>query len=338
MTASTPPSAPRTGRSMTPRIGVRDVARHAGVSAQTVSRVLNDHPSIAPQTRERVEAAIAALDYRPNNAARALWTSSSRTIGILASDARLAGPTSAIVALEAAARARGRWVSTAYADAADAGAVRAAASHLRDQGVDGVVIVGAHASSVEATSGIDVPVVVMHDRAEGMAPQSASAALVAERLVAGGHTRIAELRGPAPWIESRLRSGGFRAALATHALAPSHVFDGDWSAAAGAAVADPLERVLRSDDPPTAIFVANDQMALGLMTALQDAGVRIPDDLSVVGFDDNPDAAYYRPALSTVRLDVGAEAVFAIAAVLGEAASSVPAGVLVERASSRPTG
>ena len=137
------------------RAGVRDVAARAGVSAQTVSRVLNDFPGIRDSTRQRVLDAVAALDYRVNNAARALGTSRTRTVGVVASDASLHGPSAGIAALERAARARGRWITTAYTASDDPAAVHAAVQHLLDQGVDGIVLVAAHTQT--PLTGYDVP-------------------------------------------------------------------------------------------------------------------------------------------------------------------------------------
>src|SRR5215211_8876362 len=127
-------SEPSPGR-RSHRVGVREVARAAGVSTQTVSRVINEHPLVRDDTRQRVLDAMDALDYRVNNAARALGTSRTRTIGILVSDASMYGPTVGILALESAARAAGRWVTAAYADARDEASVVAAAQHLTAQGV-----------------------------------------------------------------------------------------------------------------------------------------------------------------------------------------------------------
>lgn len=289
------------------RVGVREVAAAAGVSTQTVSRVINDHPHIRPETRERVEVAMAELGYRVNNAARALGTATTRTIGVLASDSDLFGPAAGIAALEAAARATGRWISTAYADGADTDAVVAAAEHLLVQGVDGIVVVAPHAGTREqlAAAKLGVPLVSLHGDASG---QSAAIALAVDHLVERGHRRIAQLSGPGAWVEAAARAGGVVAALARHGLEPAGVWEGDWSARSGAALAAPIADVLRTPDAPTAIVAGNDQMALGLIAGLDALGIRVPEDVSVTGFDDNPDAAYYRPALTTVRLDVAGEA------------------------------
>lgn len=309
------------------RIGMRDVADAAGVSTQTVSRVLNDYPGIRDATRERVLAAVAALDYRVNNAARALGTSLTRTVGVVASDAVLHGPSAGIAALERAARARGRWISTAYTDSDDPADIDAAVRHLLDQGVDGIVLVAAHGAT--PLEGYDVPLVPLYG--ESGTRQRAAAALVVEHLADLGHRRIVEVAGPADWREALARTAGVADAVTRRDLSREGRVEGDWSAASGAAAADIVAAHVRSG--ATAIAVANDQMALGLMAGLAARGLAVPADVSVAGFDDNPDAAFYTPALTTVRLDVEGEAAEAVATVLGEDAGPAADPVLVPRAS-----
>ncbi|WP_288872049.1 LacI family DNA-binding transcriptional regulator [uncultured Microbacterium sp.] len=323
-------------------IGVRDVAARAGVSRQTVSRVLNDHPDVAAETGDRVRAAMAELGYRMNNAARALGTRRSRTLGVLASDALQYGPSRSLAALEASAREAGYWVSAAFADAADAVAVVAAVDHLVVQGVEGIVVVAPHAQTLEALGGlrIEVPVVTLHSAGLGAAglsvDQVAGARLAVGALADAGHTRIAHLAGPADWLEAESRADGFAAELAARGLTPGPVIAGDWSAGSGYAAVDAVR-----DAGVTAVFAANDQMALGLLSALHAAGLAVPGDVSVVGFDDTPDAAFYWPALTTVRQDFDELARRAVAAAIGgsdAAASTLPpvAPVLVRRASIAP--
>ena len=330
-------SEPAVGR----RVGVREVARAAGVSTQTVSRVLNEHAGIRAETRQRVLDAMAALDYRMNNAARALGTSRTRTIGIIASDASMYGPAVGILALEAAARAAGRWVTAAYADAGDAASVVDAARHLSAQGVDGIVVVAPHARTLSAvdSAGVGVPVVALHGPGAAELQRDAARIAVAH-LVGEGHSRIAHLAGPDAWIEAVARAEGFASAASEQGLRKAGLWRGDWTAASGLAAAAEIAAAVRRAHGPTAVFVANDQMALGLIAGLADAGLSVPDDVSVVGVDDNPDAAYYRPALTTVRLDVAGEAARCIAEVVGadaDAESAVPIAVpdLVIRASTR---
>lgn len=322
-----------------PRVGVRDVARLAGVSSQTVSRVLNDHASIRPETRDKVRAAIATLDYRVNNAARALGTSTTRTLGVIASEANLYGPSAGIAAIETAARAAGRWVATAYADAADHAAVHSAVQHLLAQGVDGVILVAPHAPTFEAlaASGLGVPLVALHGPGVGAERQIEGIGLVVAHLVALGHRRIALLEGPGDWLETMARVDGFDRAVAAHGLPPAPRWVGDWSAAAGARIAADAAAAVGAPDGPTAIVVSNDQMALGLIAGLREHGLDVPGDVSVAGFDDNPDAAFYRPALTTVNVDITGEARRCVAEVLGAPASDSQASPeLVVRASTAP--
>ncbi|WP_438354253.1 LacI family DNA-binding transcriptional regulator [Microbacterium sp. CJ88] len=317
------------------RASVRDVAERAGVSTQTVSRVINDHPHIRDDTRRRVREAMAALDYRVNNAARALGTTRTRTIGVIASDSDLYGPAVGIAALEAAARAAGRWIATAYAPAGDAEGVEAALAHVRAQGVDGIVLVAAHARSLAALEAADhgLPLVALHGGPGAVRQREGAAAIVAH-LVERGHRRIARIGGPADWIDEVARAEGFAEALAAHGLDPSSAWSGDWSAASAAALAPDIVRAIREPDGPTAIVAANDQMGLGLLAGLRTAGLDVPGDIGVAGFDDNPDAAFYRPGLTTVRLDVAGEAARCVAAVIGEEPSvEASAPVLVVRAS-----
>lgn len=322
------------------RVGVRDVARLAGVSTQTVSRVLNESPQIKDATRQRVLEAIAALDYRPNNAARSLGTATTRTLGVVATDVTLHGPTVAIAALAVAAREAGRWVVTAYADAADDASVDAAVAHVLGQGVDGIVLVAPHVR----TRGLverrvtDLPVVIMHGGETDR--QAEASGLACNHVIELGHRRIARVSGPPDWLEEASRRSGFDHALARAELEAARSWSGDWSAASGAAIAAEVAEAVRSTGGPTAVVVANDQMALGLIAGLQSQGIDVPADVSVTGFDDNPDAGFYRPALTTVRLDVAGEARRCVAAVFGsdESLETEPPVLMIRRSTAAPHG
>lgn len=328
-----------TGQAPQRTVGVRDVAALAGVSRQTVSRVLNERPEVAARTRERVLAAMAELGYRMNNAARALGTRRSRTLGVLASDALQYGPSRSLAAIEAQARAAGYWLSAAFAGAGDADAVIAAVEHLASQGVEGIVVVAPHARTLDALDAlrIGLPIVTLHSSERGTrglsVDQAAGARLAVAALAEAGHTRIAHLAGPADWLEAESRAQGFAAELAARGIAAGSVLVGDWSAASGHAAADAVRAA-----GVTAVFAANDQMALGLITGLREAGLDVPGDVSIVGFDDVPDAAHYWPRLTTVRQDFDELARRAVAAVLGDASAPrdpvLP--VLVPRASVAP--
>jgi DNA-binding LacI/PurR family transcriptional regulator len=320
------------------RVGVRDVAREAGVSTQTVSRVINDQPHIRPETRDRVLAAMAALGYRVNNAARALGTRTTRTIGVIASDAPLYGPSVGIAALDTAAREAGRWIATAYADAADEASVVAAADRLLSQGVDGLIVLAPHAATLPALAAAypDTPLSSLHT-ADGADRQREGAALAVDHLVSLGHRRIAQVAGPEDWLEATARRRGVDDALSAAGLEPARCWTGDWTARAGAELADPIATAVRAPGGPTAVFVGNDQMALGLIAGLRLRGVPVPDELSIAGFDDNPDAAFYAPPLTTVRVDLAGEARRAVSSVLGDAEARPPAPpLLIVRGSTAP--
>lgn len=312
------------------RVGVREVALAAGVSTQTVSRVLNDHPNIRPETRARVEEAMATLGYRVNNAARALGTRTTRTLGVIASDATLYGPSVGIAALEAAARAASRWIATAYADAADEASVIDAADRLLAQGVDGIIVLAPHAATLAALSSAHpaVPLAALHAEA-GAERQAEGAALAVRHLAELGHRRIAVISGPQDWLEAVARDDGY----GRESVTGPH-WRGDWTAEAGHALAEEVAAAVRGAHGPTAVAVANDQMALGLIAGIRAAGLDVPDDVSVVGFDDNPDAAFFAPLLTTVRLDIAGEARRVVAAVTGNGPVAVAEPpVLVARAS-----
>ena len=323
-------------------IGVRDVAARAGVSRQTVSRVLNDHPEVASATRSRVRQAMDELGYRMNNAARALGTRRSRTIGVLASDALLYGPSRSMAAIEARARQAGYWISAAFADAGDDASVVSAMDHLVTQGVEGIVVVAPHARTLRALDDVHagVPVITLHTAGHGTrglsVDQVAGARLAVAALADAGHTRIAHLAGPADWLEAESRADGYAAELAARGLPRGLIVPGDWTAGSGYAATEALR-----DSGATAVFAANDQMALGLLGGLHEAGVSVPGDLSVVGFDDTPDSAYYWPKLTTVRQDFDELASRAVATLVGAGGATasdltpVPP-VLVSRASVGP--
>lgn len=287
--------------------GVRDVADVAGVSRQTVSRVLNEHPSIRPETRDRVRAAMVALNFRPNRAARMLTTAKSRTIGVLAAHApSLFGPASSIDALERAARAQGYFVTVAHTPSLDRESLEAALDHLLAQAVEGVVVVAPQhrAQQALAAVAVGIPFVTLHDDAPAgidgsYAEQMAGARLATRHLVDRGHRRILHVCGPQDWAEARARREGFCAEAQSAGIEAIVSPAGDWSARSGADIA---EKLLVATGV-TAVFSSNDQMALGVLHRARALGRRVPDDLAVVGFDDVPEAAYFSPPLTTIRQD-----------------------------------
>ncbi|MEV0166896.1 LacI family DNA-binding transcriptional regulator [Nonomuraea fuscirosea] len=283
-----------------------DVAKEAGVSHQTVSRVLNDHPNVRADTRARVEAAISRLGYRRNLVARALVTKRSRTLGVVSFDTTLYGPASTIYGIEQAARTAGYFVSIVSLKSLDTNSVRDAIDYLAEQGVDGVVVVapqrsagralenlpvGMPAVAVEGTHRADVSVVCI-DQMEG-------ARLAVRHLLDQGHETVWHVSGPADWLETEGRLEGWRAALIEAGRPVPEPLAGDWSPRAGYEAGMSLAAM----DDVTAVFAANDQMALGVLRALSEKGVPVPGRISVVGFDDIPESEFFSPPLTTVRQD-----------------------------------
>ncbi|MBU7596563.1 LacI family DNA-binding transcriptional regulator [Streptomyces sp. P38-E01] len=288
-----------------------DVARLAGVSHQTVSRVLNGHPNVREQTRLRVRAAIEELGYRPNRAARALVTGRSQIIGVVAQNSTLYGPSSLLAAFELAASAAGFVVSVRRVRHLDRASITAAVEHHRDQRVAGIVVIAPTAAADEALAEVpaDIPLVAVDgDPERGGAlvtvDQEAGAAAATRHLLDAGHETVWHVSGPADWFDAAGRVHGWRHALETAGAEVPPVSAADWSAASGYRAGQMLARM----PEVTAVFAANDHLALGILRAMTERGRRVPDEVSIVGFDDVPEAAYFTPPLTTVRPDFDAAA------------------------------
>jgi DNA-binding LacI/PurR family transcriptional regulator len=312
-------TAPRPANGRTPVMA--DVARLAGVSHQTVSRVVNGHENLRPETRERVERAIRQLGYRRNSAARALVTRRSGTIGVIGSKGGYWGPSTVHRTIQAAGRQAGYFVSATNLQSLTRAELTDALDHLHDQSVAGIVLIAAiEVARTQEASG--VPVVVVEadeERARWTVgvDQVAGAVLGTEHLIHLGHTEIVHLAGPPDWTEARARLLGWQTAMYNAGLRPSQHIAGDWSARSGYE----LGRDIARHSEVTAVFAANDQMALGLVRALTEAGRSVPDEVSVVGFDDIPEAAYLIPPLTTVRQDfqaVGRRAIEILQAAIAD--------------------
>lgn len=283
-----------------------DVAAVAGVSSQTVSRVVNDSPRVDPATRARVEAAMARLGYRPHRAARALRTGRTQTLGLVVSTLASVGNSRMLQAVADAAASRGyAIVVVTLGPDPD---VAAAFERLRDQGVDGVLVLNeatALARGATAPAGLRLVVVDAPgaDQFGVINTDHAGGAQAAVRyLLELGHATVHHLAGPLHSFAAEERERGWRTALEEEGRPISDPVRGDWSAASGHRAGSSLA----ADRTVSAVFCANDQMALGLLRALAEAGRRVPEDVSVVGFDDVADAADYRPPLTTVRQDFDA--------------------------------
>ena len=285
-----------------------DVAKLAGVSHQTVSRVINDSAHVRPETRGRVLAAMRQLDYRPNSAARALVTGRSGTLGVVSFDTTLYGPGSTLFAIEQAAHAAGYFITIVSLLALDRKSVLGAVDRLRVQGVDGILVITPQEGAADALVNLPVgiPLVAVEAGRPNSVPlvavdQFAGAVNATQLLLDLGHETVWHVSGPREFLEAQQRVDGWRATLEAAGAHVPPVLVGDWSPASGYRVG--LQ--LAGDLEVTAIFVANDQMALGVLRALHERGREIPREVSIVGFDDIPEAQYFTPPLTTVRQDFG---------------------------------
>jgi DNA-binding LacI/PurR family transcriptional regulator len=300
-------SSPTNSIGTRPRaVVMADVAKLAGVSLQTVSRVINDSPHVREDTRDRVLDAMRKLEYRPNSVARALVTGRSRTLGVVSFDTTLFGPASTLFGIERAAHDAGYFVSIVSLKSLDRESVLSAVGRLRNQAVDGIVVIAPQESAAQTLLQLpsDVPIVAAEAGPDEAVPlvavdQVEGARLATRHLLELGHRTAWHVSGPRDWLEAQDRVTGWRSTLEETGAAPPPVLVGDWSAASGY---EHGQRLAATEDV-TAVFVANDQMALGVLRALHEAGRRVPGEISVVGFDDIPEASYFMPPLTTVRQD-----------------------------------
>jgi DNA-binding LacI/PurR family transcriptional regulator len=285
---------------------IYDVARLAGVSHQTVSRYMAGYAGIRPETRERVTKALEALDYRPNMSARFLATNRSHRIGALAHDIGQVGPSKTLQGAIAGAREAGYMLDVISLDVGDEDAVHDALAMITRQDIAGLLAFSSTDAMTRALrdTTIRVPTLIDVEEDDAIAGHRATGnyrglQLLIDHLVSQGHRRFFHIAGPSGWIAARNRALSYDRALASHGLTSLGTAHGDWSAESGYRIAERLVPGLEA----TALVVANDQMALGAMLALDRQGIRVPADVSITGFDDIPESAFYRPPLTTVRID-----------------------------------
>jgi len=303
-----------------------DVASLAGVSHQTVSRVINKHPNVTPTTRTRVLAAIEELGYRRNNAARALVTGRSQTLGVVTLNSTLYGPASTLYGIEQAALESDYFVTVASLRSTDRPAVRQAIARLVDQGVEGVIVIAPVDSVVEALADLprDLRVVAVEGDADAdidvvTVDQHAGAQSATEHLLSLGHSTVWHVAGPTDWLEARQRTAGWRSTLERAGVEVPPPLRGDWSPRSGFEAG----RVLARMPEVSAVFVANDSMSVGVLRAFHEHGLNVPGDVSIVGFDDVPEAAYVSPPLTTVRQDFAEVARRSLALLLDQISSGI---------------
>ncbi|WP_433514831.1 LacI family DNA-binding transcriptional regulator [Nonomuraea sp. CA-143628] len=285
-----------------------DVAKLAGVSGQTVSRVANGNDRVTAATRLKVETAMRQLGYRTNIAARALATGRFGTIGVVMFNLSAVLNVRIVEAVVSGAQARGYSVSVAMVDGPTEKDIRAAVRGLTDRAVDGVIVIEARVLDTPHLRLPDeVPVVIADSRAAHRHPtfgmdEAAGTRAAVDHLLGLGHATVHHVAGPAGSIPAQRRRAAWQRLLkrAGRVVPPPVV--GDWSPQSGYDAA----RRLLADDAVTAVFAANDQMAVGVLRAADELGRRVPDDLSVVGFDDLDFTPFLSPPLTTVRQDLAA--------------------------------
>jgi DNA-binding LacI/PurR family transcriptional regulator len=284
-----------------------DVARHAGLSHQTVSRVLNHQPGVRPETQTRVLRAIEELEYRRNAFARALVTSRTRLLGVVVYGTSWYGPAGTLHGIQQAARDARYFVTIVDLDKITRDSLRHALDVLSEYSPDGLVVItlkrnvsdalremaaGVPTVAVEGGEGTSSIPTVCVDQEEG-------ARLATEHLLSLGHATVHHLGGPVGWLEAEARIAGWRSSLRTAGASVPPVVRGDWTSRSGY---DAGLKLLAQPNV-TAVFAANDQMALGLLKACRETGVRVPEDISVVGFDSMPESEFFVPPLTTVVQD-----------------------------------
>lgn len=287
------------------RVSMAMVAALAGVSGQTVSRVANDSPRVDAQTRARVEQAMAELGYRPNRAARALRTGRTRTLGLVAQTLATVGNSRMLQAVAESAASHGYALTVVTLGAG--GDISEAFERLRDQGVDGAIVLNEATVLARDAAAADLCLVVVDSPPDERftvigTDHAAGARTATEQLLAAGHRTVHHLAGPVGSFAASERERGWCDALAAAGAPVPEVVRGDWGSDSGYRAA---ERML-ARGKVTAIFAANDQMALGALRAIAAAGRSVPADIAVIGFDDIVDAGQYRPPLTTVRQDFDA--------------------------------
>lgn len=282
---------------------IRDVARAADVSVATVSRTLNRIDKVAGMTRDRILKVVDELDYVPHSGARALSTRRTDTIGVLLPDLHGEYFSELIRGIDLAARARGLHLllSSSHGDPDEA----AAALRAMRSRVDSIIVMlpsaGEHLTSPREGA---APMVFLGSGADRDQPSFeidnfAGAFAITQHLLDSGRTRVAFVAGPADNSEARERLRGYRAAIEA-AGGSERVVEGDFSEQSGR---DAAQKFI-GRDPPDAIFCANDMMAVGCLDAIRDAGIRVPDDIALAGFDDIPIARYVSPALTTAAVPI----------------------------------
>jgi DNA-binding LacI/PurR family transcriptional regulator len=316
------------------RVTIKQVAREAGVSPQTVSRVVNNHPDVSPGTRERVQNVVDRLSYQPSLIARTLSHGHSRTLGVVGTGLEYYGPSRALSGIEKQADKLGYTIHLSLIRQPERSDVEQLWRDLLSRHVEGIIWavpeIGSNRSWLKQwTARPSLPVVFLSMQPDPaisvVAVDNRSGGRMAtQHLLAQGYSKIGLITGPSGWWEVQQRRRGWEEALkaARIKIEQDLVVEGDWSPASGEQA---LHRLLEQRRDVEAVFICNDQMAVGALQAARGLGRCVPDNLAVIGFDDIPESAYFNPPLSTVRQDmveVGSCAVRELCRVIEESQQS----------------
>ena len=302
------------------RVTIKQVAQASGVSTQTVSRVLNDRPDVSEETRRRVRSVIAELGYSPNALARSLIQGHSNTLGVVSYGLSYYGPARVLTGIERRAAELGYSILFGLLRSPETNFGEAIFQNLVDRQVDGIIWavpeISGNRDWLLETLHIPAPVMFLNMQPSPGVSMAAidnreGGRLAAQHLLDRGYRHIGLIAGPPTWWEAQQRAMGWQQALANAGITPdpSLVVYGDWYPSSGASG---LSTLLDRHPNLQAVFACNDPMAAGALQTARRMGRRVPEDLAVIGFDDVPEAAFYHPALTTVRqplVELGALAV-----------------------------
>lgn len=297
------------------RITIKEIAQEAGVSKQTVSRVINNRPDVSDKTRQRVQAIIDRNGYQPSSLARSLTRGRTYTLGVVCSDLQHFGPSQTLTGINQQARQFGYALSLSLIHNLEEVNVKSILGNLVAQHVDGIIwapVVGREGKMYQhvlaESAELAVPMVVNGEPGFAFtavySDSYAGAQLATDHLLEQGYQTIGIITGPMHEWSARQRLAGWQHALrmAHRPIADSLMAYGEWTAVSGYLG---LQQLLARRSDIDAVFVSNDQMALGALKAAQECGRAVPHDLGVVGYDDIPEASYFNPPLTTVQQDLG---------------------------------
>jgi DNA-binding LacI/PurR family transcriptional regulator len=315
-------------------VTIKQVAREAGVSPQTVSRVVNNHPDVSPVTRQRVQGVITRLAYQPSHVARTLIQGRSRTFGVVGAGLQYYGPSRTLTGIEKQADELGYTLHLRLISQPERSDVDQIWRDLLSRRVEGIIWavpeIAENRAWVERIDGkISLPIVFLSmnpdSRLSVVAVDNRKGGQMAtQHLLDQSFRRIGLITGPAGWWEVQQRRLGWEDALrkAGISIQEDLVVEGDWTPPSGERG---LKRLIEQRPDVDAVFICNDQMAVGALEAARALGRRVPEDLGVVGYDNIPESAYFQPSLSTIKQDmveVGSSAVRELCRLIEESHQS----------------